>query len=485
VSETRDYAMRTQVYARIPLRVADGYVRDVLRGDLFPWLRSATRGLPEDVAAGSIIVALAVYSVTFVRARRTWFFVGMLVIALMVGAKAWPFAQMLHAVPLFSRTLNERMATAGALSLSMLAAFAIDRLATTRLALACLALLVLYAAVSIAIPTPLSGLQRLVADLIPLAIAAVIVLVPISRGAVIASLFALLIGQRIVADGALVPVNDPRIAYPRLALFRPLDQVHEPFRIAGTGTALLPNTATMYGLEDVRAHTPITFEPMLETFPLWSTVGAGQFHSIPSLDRPILSMLNLRFAVTNASDAIPPGWHEVSRELRSHLLENERVLPRAFVPRNVRFGTPAQDEVNEMANETDFGYLAWLRADEPPHDRVNGGGTTSIMPHDNGLQIDVSKDGDGFVVISELAWRGWRAYVDGQRVTTLRANHAFLAVFVPNGRHTIDLRYLPESFVVGRAISLLAILIWSASAMPPLWRRRAAARLPQSRSTRP
>ena len=96
---------------------------------------------------------------------------------------------------------------------------------------------------------------------------------------------------------------------------------------------------------------------------------------------------------------------------------------------------------------------------------MNGGGTTSTTTHDNGLRIDVSKDGEGFVVISELAWRGWRAYVDGKRVTILRANHAFLAVFVSNGRHTIDLRYLPESFVIGRIISFATIALLLAFAV--------------------
>ena len=421
---------------------------------------------------GSIIVALAIYSVLFVRARRTWFFVAMFAIALLVGAKVWPFAQALHAVPLFSRSLNERMATAGALSLSMLAAFAIDRLAATRIAVTCLALLGLYAVVTIVIPTPSAGLPRLAADLIPLAIAAIILFVRMPQRTTIISLFALLLVQRIVADGSLVPVNDPRIAFPRLALFQPLERVREPFRIAGTGTSLLPNTATMYGLEDVRVHTATTFEPMLETFPLWSTTGAGQFHSIPNLERPILSMLNLRFAVTNISDPIPKGWHEVSRELQSHLLENDHVLPRAFVPRSVRLGTFSQDEVTEMANETDFSDLAWLRVDERTHDRVNGGGTTSTRTQDNGLLIDVAKDGNGFVVISELAWRGWRAYVDGQRVTAIRANHAFLAVFVPNGRHTIELSYFPESFVIGRIVTLatIALLLAFAVARRTMWR---------------
>jgi hypothetical protein len=453
VSETRDYAMRTQVYAHIPLPVPAGYVRDVLLGNPFPWLRTASARLPEDIACGSIIVALAIYSVIFVRARRTWFFVALFVVSLLVGAKAWPLAHLLHAAPLFSQSLNERMATAAALSLSMLAAFAIDRLAAVRAAGACVALLALYAVVAITIPTPQAGLTRLYADLIPLAVAAVILFARIPARAASVSLFALLLAQRIVADGSLVPVNDPGIAYPRLALLRPLDRVREPFRIAGTGSALIPNTATMYGLEDVRGHTPITFGPMLETFPLWSTTAAGQFHSIPDLTRPILSMLNLRFAVTNVSEPIPPGWREVSRELNSRLVENERVLPRAFVPRNVRLGTNPQEEVNEMAEESDFSDRAWLQIDEPPHDRMNGGGTTSVARQDNGLRIDVSKDGDGFVVISQLAWRGWRAYVDGQRVTTHRANHAFLAVFVPNGRHTVDLRYLPQSFVIGRLVT--------------------------------
>lgn len=464
VSQTFDYAMRTQVYAHIPLPVPAGYVRDVLLGNSFPWLLTPATRLPVDMATGSIIVALAFYSLIFVRARRTWFFAGLFVVALLVGAKVWPLAHLMHRIPLFSQTLNERIATAAALSLSMLAAFAVDRLEPKRLAASCVAVLAIDSVVALAIPTPQAGLPRLYADLIPLLIAAILLVMPLPSRAVIVSLFTLLVIQRIVADGSNVPVNDPRIAYPRLALFRPLDGIREPFRIGGTGSALLPNMATMYGLEDVRGHTPITFRPMFETFPLWSTTGAGQFHSIPDLTKPILSMMNLRFAVIGISEPLPAGWREVSRQLESRLLENEHVLPRAFIPRNVRLGTDPQSEVNEMAGQADFAERAWLRVDEPPHDRFNGSGAVSVARQNNGLHIDVVKEGDGFLVISESGWRGWRAYVDGQRVTAHRANHAFLAVFVPNGRHTVDLRYLPQSFVIGRlssAATIALIAFWA------------------------
>lgn len=459
VSETRDYAMRTLVYAQIPLPVAAGYVHDVLLGNPFPWLMTPATRLPVDTATGSLIVALAIYSVIFVRAPRTWFFAGLFAVAVLVGAKVWPLAHLMHRIPLFSQTLNERMTTAAAFSLSMLAAFAVDRLAPLRLAGACVAVLALDSVVALTIPTPHAGLPRLYADMIPLVIATVLLVSRLPPRTMLASFFALLLIQRIVAAGSDVPVNDPVIAYPRLALLRPLDAVGEPFRVGGSGSALLPNTATLYGLEDVRGHTPITFGPMLETFPLWSTTGAGQFHSIPDLTRPFLSMLNLRFAVTGVSEPVPPGWREVSRQRQSRLLENEHVLPRAFVPRHVRLGTSSQDEVNEMAGETDFADRAWLQIGERPHDRFNGEGTVSVTRQKNGLRLDVAKNGNGFLVISEMAWRGWRAYVDGKRVTVHRANHAFLAVFVPNGRHSVDLRYLPGSFVIGRLISAATLAL--------------------------
>ena len=60
--------------------------------------------------------------------------------------------------------------------------------------------------------------------------------------------------------------------------------------------------------------------------------------------------------------------------------------------------------------------------------------------------------------MSETAWKGWRAYVDGRRVKIQRANAALLGVYVPAGKHRLRLRYWPQSFVVGRAVSAGALL---------------------------
>jgi uncharacterized membrane protein YfhO len=53
---------------------------------------------------------------------------------------------------------------------------------------------------------------------------------------------------------------------------------------------------------------------------------------------------------------------------------------------------------------------------------------------------------------------GWRAYVDGRRVETQFANHAFLGVHVPQGKHHVRLVYLPRAFVTGRWVTVGTIV---------------------------
>ena len=121
-----------------------------------------------------------------------------------------------------------------------------------------------------------------------------------------------------------------------------------------------------------------------------------------------------------------------------------------------------------MAGETDFSERAWIIASLEPHERANGPGRVNIRRRGTEYLLDAEMEGDGWVVISNVAWNGWRAYVDGRRVKMQIANHAFLSVFVPKGRHDVRLVYLPESFVVGRTISFATL---AAMAIGLMWRR--------------
>ena len=55
------------------------------------------------------------------------------------------------------------------------------------------------------------------------------------------------------------------------------------------------------------------------------------------------------------------------------------------------------------------------------------------------------------------AWPGWKLSIDGRRAPLLSYNHAFVGFRVPAGRHEAVLRYLPDSFLAGAAISLASL----------------------------
>lgn len=452
--QTAEHRIRTEFFAKGPLRVA-GIPRAALLSDLLPFARASFgHFLMAHAEAGSIALALALFALWRSRARERWFFALLGVICLAASADAWPIAQFLHRLPLLNLAMNDRLASAVPLCLAVLAAFAIDAL-SDRAAIVMTDLLILLAAGAIGMRPGSIDVPRFAAELAPLALAAVVVLFARNSVIVIPSLLALLLLQRTISDGRLVPANDPRVVSPPMALFQPLQAIREPFRIVATGPALFPNTATMYGLEDARVMTAMSLWAFNDTFPAWCRRGAFGFNQIDDLTRPMLSMLNVRFAIVPKDDPVPPGWRDVTTDHNSRLIENEAVLPRAFVPRSVRIGVT--NDVEDMAAATDFAAMAWLDIPGVAHDAPNGPGTVAIRPRKLGFDLDASMEHEGFVVISQAAWKGWRADVDRRPAKIITANHAFLGLYVPAGRHKIRLMYLPQSFVIGRAITFATL----------------------------
>jgi len=71
----------------------------------------------------------------------------------------------------------------------------------------------------------------------------------------------------------------------------------------------------------------------------------------------------------------------------------------------------------------------------------------------------------------------WKLEIDGRRSPLVGYNRAFLGFEVPAGRSRVVLRYLPDGFVGGAAISGVTL---AGCLLTPLVRRRRPARLPSS-----
>ena len=74
--------------------------------------------------------------------------------------------------------------------------------------------------------------------------------------------------------------------------------------------------------------------------------------------------------------------------------------------------------------------------------------------------FDVVAAMDGYVVLG-LPWLdGFEGRVDGRRVTLVRANALYPAVFVPPGRHVVDFRFVSRPFVAGLGFAIAGAILW-------------------------
>jgi hypothetical protein len=72
--------------------------------------------------------------------------------------------------------------------------------------------------------------------------------------------------------------------------------------------------------------------------------------------------------------------------------------------------------------------------------------------------IEVEAAEPSLVVVAQTWYHNWRAYVDGRPAPLLQANHAFQAVQVPAGRHSIRLAYEDRAFQFGAAVSICMVV---------------------------
>jgi hypothetical protein len=115
-------------------------------------------------------------------------------------------------------------------------------------------------------------------------------------------------------------------------------------------------------------------------------------------------------------------------------------------------GTVVLDEDPPNGDASSEGGGGAAKGDGLPADvRVTEDGPSAI-------RADVEAQGAGFLVVADAIQSGWTVEVDGERAELVNADHAGVAVRVPEGRHTVTLQYTPGGWRLGQILSVLAAL---------------------------
>ena len=97
---------------------------------------------------------------------------------------------------------------------------------------------------------------------------------------------------------------------------------------------------------------------------------------------------------------------------------------------------------------------------------------TAWEPGRMSIAIEGPEARESYLVVAETWYPAWHATVDGSAVPVHRANHAQIAVELPPGARSVELRFDDPASATGRWVTLLSLLLTIALAALPSLRRR-------------
>ncbi len=172
----------------------------------------------------------------------------------------------------------------------------------------------------------------------------------------------------------------------------------------------------------------------------------------------VLNMLNSKWLILPAQDGstIP--------------VENPYAMGNSWFVDEVYFTDNADDEIDALSS-TDLHRVAIVdRKFESVLNNFKPGfrptvadsaSTIVLTDYDSDfLTYAVDAKKDEMAVFSEVYYpKGWRITIDGEPVEMLRANYTLRSLPIPEGRHTVEFRFDPQSIKVTDGIAYIALII--------------------------
>src|SRR3989344_2179271 len=234
--------------------------------------------------------------------------------------------------------------------------------------------------------------------------------------------------------------------------------------------SLEANLSLLYGFNGtgVYAGARTKRQDFLQTLLANSAIGdlASYNATATPLHKKLLDITNTRFLISpfKITDAYLPLRHTVEPPNKSwqpfFVYENLNVLPRARIVSDY-IRSANLDESEKLLNSDDFDFNKSIIENDFSKKLEKANGQATIVKDDQEkLYIDAKSDKDGILLLADTYYPGWKAYVDGQETKIYPANVNQRAIEFPKGEHKVEFVYDPESFKIGKTISLISFSVW-------------------------
>ena len=251
--------------------------------------------------------------------------------------------------------------------------------------------------------------------------------------------------------------------YPSAKVVEFLKKDPSLFRIAGIGDILGHNTASVYGLYDIRGTDFMSVKRYEQL--VTGTAGDFDFYTFAKSLPPMFPLLNVKYIITSAPGEVDSSifelvyWNEVA------VYKYKPFLDRAVVVFDYKVFHDPEDILSIVRRESFRPREVLLLEEEPTIGNVSQSAPDSksavrfVKYQPDDIVIEASLPRPGFLLLLDTYFPGWQATVNNRAARIYRADYNFRAVSLPAGESVVCFSYGPESLRIGFVLSFSCILL--------------------------
>ncbi len=238
--------------------------------------------------------------------------------------------------------------------------------------------------------------------------------------------------------------------YPKSSVISYLEKNVEENRIMATDRRIFhPNIPSFYKIQSVDGYDPLYLQRYGELMvaakrnepDISSPFGFNRIITPNNIDNEIINLLGVKYILT-LTDYSNEKLEKVFQEGETRVYENKNVFPRVFLVNNLVVVDSKEDAIKEMFRpDVNLRTTAIVENESDTLRKKFASGSATILDYQaNRVSIEVLSEGDSFLVFTDTFYPSWKAFINEELTIIHRTDYNFRGVIVPKGKHVVEFR---------------------------------------------
>lgn len=175
----------------------------------------------------------------------------------------------------------------------------------------------------------------------------------------------------------------------------------------------------------------------------------------------LLSLMNVKYILSKYS--LEDKRLKLIFDDKVKIYENKEVMPKVFIATDFRI-IKDEKKILETLKSKSFNPREYIILEEGVDRDLKHFANSSRNPaisnySQQNVVIEADMDCDGFLVLSDIYYPGWKVFIDGRKEKIYKTNYILRSVYLKKGRHRVEFIYDPASFRMGYIITFSTLLL--------------------------